>query len=112
MEHGVSSPLILTECLRTLDRARLRAGLSDLEVARRRSTILALIDSLALVETDSVVLDRAAQRMPTEPGTLNAIHLASAILWKDLTGTEPAMATHDAALGLAAHAHGLEVPGT
>ena len=66
--------------------ARLRAALSDLEVARRRSTILALIDSLELVEIDSVVLDRAAQPMPTELGTLDAIHLASALLWKDATG--------------------------
>jgi predicted nucleic acid-binding protein len=112
VERGVSSALILTESLRTLDRARLRAGLSDLEVARRRSTILALIDSLELVEIDSVVLDRAAQPMPTELGTLDAIHLASALLWKDATGIEPVMATHDAALGLAAQAHGLEVLGT
>jgi uncharacterized protein len=112
VERGVSSALILTESLRTLDRARLRADLSDLEVARRRSTILALIDSLELVEIDSVVLDRAAQPMPTELGTLDAIHLASALLWRDATGIEPVMATHDAALGLAAQAHGLKVLGT
>ena len=112
VERGVSSALILTESLRTLDRARLRADLSDLEVARRRSTILALIDSLELVEIDSVVLDRAAQPMPTELGTLDAIHLASALLWKDATGIDPVIATHDAALGLAAQAHGLKVLGT
>ena len=112
VERGVSSALILTESLRTLDRAQLRADLSDLEVARRRSTILALIESLELVEIDSVVLDRAAQPMPTELGTLDAIHLASALLWKDATGIEPVMATHDAALGLAAQAHGLKVLGT
>ena len=112
VERGVSSALILTESLRTLDRARLRADLPDLEVARRRSTILALIDSLELVEIDSVVLDRAAQPMPTELGTLDAIHLASALLWKEATGSELVMATHDAALALAAQAHGLKVLGT
>jgi len=112
VERGVSSALILTESLRTLDRARLRADLSDLEVARRRSTILALIDSLELVEIDSLVLDRAAQPMPTELGMLDAIHLASALLWKDATGIEPVIATHDVALGLAAQAHGLKVLGT
>lgn len=106
------SALILTESLRTLDRARLRANLSDSEIARRRSTILAIVDSLELVEIDLVVLDRAAQPMPTELGTLDAIHLASALLWKDATGIEPVMATHDAALGLAAEAHGLKVLGT
>jgi len=112
LERGVSSALILTESLRTLDRARLRANLSDMEIARRRSTILAIIESLELIEIDSLVLDRAAQPMPTELGTLDAIHLASALLWKDATGIEPVMATHDAALGLAAQAHGLKVMGT
>lgn len=111
VERGVSSALILTESLRTLDRARLRANLCDKEIARRRSTILAIIDSLELIEIDSLVLDRAAQPMPTELGTLDAIHLASALLWKDATGIEPVMATHDAALGLAAQAHGLKVVG-
>jgi predicted nucleic acid-binding protein len=109
VERGISSALIVTESLRTLDRARLRANLSDSEMAKRRSTILAIIDSLELVEIDSVVLDRAAQPMPTDLGTLDAIHLASALLWKDATGIEPVMATHDAALGLAAQAHGLKV---
>jgi uncharacterized protein len=112
IERGASSRLITTESLRTLDRARLRLQLSDAEVAGRRSAILALIDSLELVEIDTVVLDRAAQPMPTELGTLDAIHLASALLWRDATGLDPRMATHDAALGLAAKAHGFAVLGT
>jgi len=111
VERGVSSALITTESLRTLDRVRLRVNLSDIEVARRRATILALINSLELVEIDSSVLDRAAQPMPTELGTLDAIHLASALLWKDAVGLGAVMATHDQALGLAAQAHGLKVLG-
>jgi hypothetical protein len=98
--------------LRTLDRVRIRAGLSDVEVASRRATILNLIDSLELIEIDSIVLDRAAQPMPTELGIVDAIHLASALLWKDAMSIDPVMATHDAALGVAAHAHGLRVLGT
>jgi len=112
VDRGVSSALISTESLRTLDRLRIRANLSDIEVANRRATILALVDSLELVEIDSVVLNRAAQPMPTELGTLDAIHLASALLFRDWTGTDPVMATHDGALGLAAQAHGLKVLGT
>lgn len=112
IDRGVSSALITTESLRTLDRVRLRAKLSDIEIASRRSTILALIDSLELVEVDSTVLERAAQPMPTEIGTLDAIHLTSALLWKEATGVDPLMATHDTALGLAAKAHGLRVVGT
>ena len=104
IERGVSSSLIVTESLRALDRIRLRVALSDTEVARRRSTILALLDSLELVEIDAIVLERAAQPMPTGLGSLDAIHLASALLWKDAMGLDAIMATHDDALGLAARA--------
>jgi predicted nucleic acid-binding protein len=111
IERGVSSALVATESLRTLDRVRLRVNLADIEVARRRATILALIDSLELVEIDGTVLDRAAQPMPTELGTLDAIHLASALLWRDAFGGDLIMATHDKALALAAQAHGLKILG-
>ena len=111
IDQGVASELVVAECLRTLDRLRLRARLSDADVATRRATILALIASLELVEVDAVVLDRAAQPMPTDLGTLDAIHLATALLWKDLTRADLTMATHDGALALGARAHGLRVIG-
>ena len=109
IEQGVASALIMTESLRTLDRLRLRAKLADAEVASRRATILRLVASLELVEIEAVVLDRAAQPMPTELGTLDAIHLATAVLWKEMSRVDVVMATHDGALGLAAQAHGLTV---
>jgi len=112
IQQGVSSALITTESLRTLDRLRLRAKLSDEEIANRRAAILRLIASLELVEIDAVVLDRAAQPMPTELGTLDAIHLATALLWKEMSRVDLVMATHDGALGLAAKAHGLPVLGS
>jgi uncharacterized protein len=111
IDQGVASALVMTECLRTLDRLRLRAKLPDADVATRRATMLAVIASLELVEIDSVVLDRAAQPMPTELGTLDAIHLATALLWKDLARADLVMATHDAALAIGARAHGLRVVG-
>ena len=111
IDRGVSSALVMAESLRTLDRLRLRVRLGDPEVAKRRSTILELVASLELVEIDAVVLDRASQPMPTELGTLDAIHLATALLWKELTREELTVATHDGALALAAQAHGLLVIG-
>ena len=111
IERGVSSALIKAESLRTLDRLRLRTGLTDADVASRRGTILALIDSLEVVDIDSTVVDRAAQPMPTELGTLDAIHLATALLWKDMTRANLVMATHDSALALGAQAQGLPVVG-
>ena len=49
--------------------------------------------------------------MPTELGTLDAIHLATALLWREMTGEDLTMATHDGALAIAAEAHGLPVVG-
>ena len=86
--------------------------LSDEEVATRRAAILSLVASLDVVELDPAILDRASQPMPTELGTLDAIHLATALLWKAMTGSELTMATHDEALGVAAKAHGLPVIGS
>lgn len=111
IQRGVASALVMTESLRTLDRLRLRASIADAEVAKRRATILGLIASLELVEIDALVLDRAAQPMPTELGTLDAIHLATALLWKEMTHVDLVMATHDGALALGARAHGLPVVG-
>lgn len=111
IERGISSALIATESLRTLDRLRQRVKLDDVEVARRRAKILEFIGALELVDIDAAVLDRAAQPMPTELGTLDAIHLATALLWKDMTGQHLTMATHDGALALASRAYGLPVIG-
>ena len=57
---GVASALVETECLRTLDRLRVRAGLADKELARRRATVFRLLESLEVVEVTAPVLARAA----------------------------------------------------
>jgi uncharacterized protein len=111
ISRGVASALVVTESLRTLDRLRLRARLDDADLASRRGAILRLAGSLELVEVDGIALDRAAQPMPTELGTLDVIHLATALLWKDMTSLPLVMVTHDAALAIAAKAHGLTVVG-
>ena len=111
IDSGISSALITTESLRSLDRLRHRAKLADAEVAERRATILSLIDGLDLIELDTSALERAAQPMPTELGTSDAIHLASALLWQETAATKLVMATHDAALALGAAAYGLTVVG-
>ena len=75
------------------------------------ATVLSLIAGLELVGLDATVLNRAAQPMPIELGTLDAIHLASALLWKETQRADLVMATHDGALALGAVAHGLSVIG-
>jgi predicted nucleic acid-binding protein len=111
IDRGVSSALITVEGLRTLDRLRSRENLQDSEVASRRATVLKLIASLEIVEITLPVLERAAQPMPTQLGTLNAIHLATAVLWREFEGADLVMATHDPALAIGAQAHGLATIG-
>lgn len=108
---GVASALAETECLRTLDRFRLRAALSDRELARRREAVFRLVERLEVIDVTAAVLARAAQPLPTELGTPDAIHLATALLWREQSGGDLVMATHDAALATAARASGLAVVG-
>jgi predicted nucleic acid-binding protein len=109
--HGVASALVQVECLRTLDRLRVRGALSDHDLAVRLEGAFRLLNAIELVEPTPVVLARAAQPMPMELGTLDAIHLATALLWQERTDTELVMATHDSALARAARAFGLRVVG-
>lgn len=111
LEGGVSSALAEVECLRTLDRFRLTHGLSDRDHARRRAAIYSIIDELDLVELTRPVLTRASQPMPTSLGTLDAVHLATALLWREQFESPLVMATHDEELGRAAEAFGFEVLG-
>jgi predicted nucleic acid-binding protein len=108
--NAVSSELIRLECLRTIDRARIQLRLSDDDVARHRGDILDAIEGFAMVPVTSTVLHRAADPYPTLLGSLDAVHLASALLIRDQY-EELRLATHDQALGLAARAMGFSVEG-
>lgn len=111
IDRGVASALVEVECLRTLDRLRLAEGLKDDEIALRREAVYRLLESIEVVELTRPVLSRATQPLPTALGTLDAIHLATALLWRERTEAKLVMATHDAALGTAARASGLAVVG-
>ncbi len=108
---GVASGLIEVECLQTLDRLHLSGHLSAQVSAVRREAVYRIIDALELVELTSAVLHRAAQPMPAPLGTLDAIHLATADMWRESRGRDLFMATHDQALALAARAVGIQTIG-
>ncbi|MBA2706853.1 MAG: type II toxin-antitoxin system VapC family toxin, partial [Gemmatimonadaceae bacterium] len=108
---GVASGLIEVECLRTLDRLHLSGKLSAQMSAVRRAAVYRVIEALELVELTSAVLHRAAQPMPAPLRTLDAIHLATADMWRESRGRELVLATHDRALALGARAVGLQTIG-
>jgi predicted nucleic acid-binding protein len=107
----VSSELLAVECPRTIDRLRLQGALSLEEAVARRNAIAEWLEAVDLVLLQRPVLSRAGDPLPTPLGTLDAIHLATALLWREQTGLDPVVATHDAALALAARAFGLETLG-
>jgi len=111
VESGVASALVEVECLRTLDRLRLMGAVSDDELAERRAAVFGLMAAMEVVEVTRTVLARASQPLPTAVGTLDALHLATSLLWREQSGAELALATHDAALGRAARASGFVVIG-
>ena len=108
--RAVSSELLSVECLRTLDRERLRRRLDDRTVGERRRGMLDAIEAIEIVPLDAAILERAGDRLPTFLGTLDAIHLASALAIRDDV-PNLVFATHDDELGLAASSMGFDVSG-
>jgi len=53
----------------------------------------------------------SSEPTPMPLGTLDAMHLATALIWRDRVGPLPAIATHDSMLGTAALAFGFDVLG-
>lgn len=108
--EAVTSEIARVECLRALDRLRLAGAMPDRELARRRASALDVLGAFDLVRVNRAVLERAAEPYPTLVRTLDAIHVASALL---VRARAPSLrfATHDADLGVAARAVGLTVIG-
>ena len=107
---GVTSALTHVECIRSIDRLRLRRGPPDSEADRLRSQAIDILLRQSIVPLNDDVLRLACGPFPTPLGSLDALHLASALL---LHGTDPTLgfATHDRELGIAARAIGLTVYG-
>lgn len=106
----VASELVRVEALRTVDRARSTLAIDSESAASQRAAILDTLRSFTIAPVSAVVLQRAADPFPTPLGTLDAIHLATAI---ELRDEFPALefATHDRELATAAKAMGFAVNG-
>jgi hypothetical protein len=103
--------VLAVESLRTIDRLRLRGALTVEEAASRRAMATEWLEAVDLVLLQRPVLARASEPFPTPLGTLDALHLATALVWRDRMRQTLVMATHDGNLALAARSFGLEVLG-
>src|SRR5687768_11117826 len=79
----VSSELIAVESARTIDRLRLQGSLTTDEAVIRVRAISDWLEAIDLVLLRPSVLSRASEPMAMPLGTLDAVHLATALIWRD-----------------------------
>jgi predicted nucleic acid-binding protein len=110
-ERAYSSELLPVEVLRTIDRLRLRGALTDGEVAEIVQKARAIFDGLELLELTRSILNRAAQSFLTPLGTMDALHLATALRLTESMDVDLKFLTHDSELALAARGVNFSVIG-
>ena len=110
-QRAYSSELLRVEVLRTIDRTRLRGALTDREVVDLLEKARAIFDGLALLGLTQSILKRALQSFLTPLGTLDALHLATALGLAESSEIELTFLTHDTELATAARSMNFRVQG-
>ncbi len=111
-DRAYSSELMGVEARRALDRLRLEQALDDEGVADAHDALAATERAIGEIRLTAAVLRRAGQSMPTVVKTLDAIHLASALLFAERRDADLVFGTHDSRQATAARALGFRVLGT
>jgi predicted nucleic acid-binding protein len=110
-ERAYSSELLRVEVLRAIDRNRLKGTLTDRDVTELIDRARAIFDGVEFVALSRSVLSRAAQSFFTPLGTLDALHLATALRLVEVRRIELFFLTHDVELAMAARGVNFQVEG-
>ncbi|MCC6764728.1 MAG: type II toxin-antitoxin system VapC family toxin [Deltaproteobacteria bacterium] len=110
-ETACASELLSVEARRVLDRLRLEGALDDDQVGAFHRALGRIVRTIDCIRVTRLVLGRAALPMATPVKTLDALHLASALLWRERHDAELVFATHDPQQARAARALGFECVG-
>lgn len=110
-ERAYSSELFGVEARRVIDRLRLESALDDAGVVAAQQSLERIEKSIGRIALTRTVLRRAAQPMGTVVRTLDAIHLASALLFQERRNTRLVFATHDGQQAVGARAFGFACVG-
>jgi len=102
-----SSELIVNDVYRTLFRLRLEGKLTDAQLVAKQQDALEFIDGIFLMQLNRAVIEKGREPFGTFIATLDALHLASAILWKSEVDAEVYILSHDDQLQNAARLNGL-----
>jgi uncharacterized protein len=111
IDQYAASALLRVECYRAIDRIRLMGQATEVEAASRQRSLEELLRHVNLIDVSPRVLQSASGSFPVPLKTLDAIHLATAMSWREAEGEPLVFATHDRKLGLAARAAGFRVLG-
>lgn len=112
IQEAYASRVLVVELGRVIDRARLDGEIDDEQVEQLQRESRKVLRSVEIIALSDRVLDRAAGPMPTALGSLDAIHLATALELASRRQPKLVLATHDRQLARAARASGLEVVGS
>ena len=91
---------------RAIDRLRLDGLYDDVQVAKATQELIQIERTIRRIRLSRSVIQEASKTMPTIVKTLDAIHLASAIVIRERRGIELLFATHDSQQAIAARALG------
>lgn len=105
-----ASRLWHTEALRVLERVRMTGRHTQTELIHVRQAIDLVHEHFNIHPVTEAVLSRAGEAFPAPIGTLDALHLSTALHIRDERGLD-AFLTHDAQLATAAAAMGFKVEG-
>jgi predicted nucleic acid-binding protein len=110
-EHAYASVLLRVEVLRTIDRMRLSGAVSDSQVVELITNTHAMFDVVEFLPLNPLILQRASESFRTALGTLDALHLATALWLVQAAAIDLTFLTHDGELALAARSVNFAVEG-
>lgn len=110
-QAAYSSEILALEVRRVIDRLRLEGALNDRAVAQAQHGLTQIERTIRFIYITRMVLRRAAMPMATVVKSLDAIHIASALLFQERRREALLFATHDVQQAVAARAMGFEVTG-
>ena len=110
-DHACTSELTRVEAFRKVDHLRIQGGFTEEEVAVFVEELEEVLGHFSIIPLQKMILDRASLPLPSVVGTLDAIHIASALVWRERRPEEIVFFTHDAQQGTAAKALALKTGG-
>jgi uncharacterized protein len=112
LKYAVSSSIFKVECLRTLDRLQKNSEKKFEDAfSERRARLYSFFKKIDFIPVSEDVLDEASKPLSVQVKTLDAIHVASAVLWQRSERASLLFLTHDKGLARAAQSTGFKTAG-